>query len=76
MTPEFGGKWRTECLNTRFPAVCGIQREADKLKREQKKNLPEFLIFELFFDGVGKKKLIISRYNLYTFPFQSIDNRR
>ena len=29
MPPEFG---RKECLNTRFPlpAVCGIQREADK----------------------------------------------
>ena len=33
MPPEFGRKWGTECLNTRFPsaypAVCGIQREAD-----------------------------------------------
>ena len=32
MPPEFGGKWGTECLNTRFLAyriVCGIQREAD-----------------------------------------------
>ena len=31
MPPEFGGKWVTECLNTRlgpYPAVCGIQREA------------------------------------------------
>ena len=42
MPPEIGRKWRTECLNTRFPlptsvltlgspasAVCGVQREAD-----------------------------------------------
>ena len=35
MPPEFGRKWRTECLNIRFPlslaylSVCGIQREAD-----------------------------------------------
>ena len=32
--PEFGRKWRTGCLSTRFPsaypAVCGIQREAKK----------------------------------------------
>ena len=31
MFPEFNGKWRKECLNTRFPLppVSGIQREAD-----------------------------------------------
>ena len=32
MPPEFRGKWRTECLNTRFPLpilLCGIQCEAD-----------------------------------------------
>ena len=37
MHPEFGGKWGTECINTRessvktlrYPAVRRIQREAD-----------------------------------------------
>ena len=33
MPPEFGGKFGTECLNTRVPsaysAVCGIQSETD-----------------------------------------------
>ena len=32
MPPEVGGKWATECLNTRFPAepaVCGVHRKAD-----------------------------------------------
>ena len=29
MPPELGRTWETECLNTRFPAVSGIQREAD-----------------------------------------------
>ena len=34
--PEFGRKWGTECLKTRFPlpAVCGIQREADNKKQK------------------------------------------
>ena len=39
-SPELGGKWGTECLNTRFPsaypAVCGIQREADFLTISKK----------------------------------------
>ena len=33
MPPELGGKWRTECLNTRFllpTLLCAGQREADK----------------------------------------------
>ena len=33
MPPDFGRKWGTECLNTRFsmvgPAVCVIQRKAE-----------------------------------------------
>ena len=29
MPPEFGIQWGTECLNIRYPAVCGIQREVD-----------------------------------------------
>ena len=29
MPPELGGKWATECLPSAYPALCGIQREAD-----------------------------------------------
>ena len=36
MAPEFGGKWRTELLNTAYSAICEIQREAEK---KDKKNI-------------------------------------
>ena len=32
MPPEFGGKWATECLNTRLPTLM-TQRETDKKKQ-------------------------------------------
>ena len=40
MPPEIGGKWATECLNTRFPLpTLLIQREAEKNVTNKTKKL-------------------------------------
>ena len=45
MPPEFGGKWGTECLNTRFPLPTLLQRD-DKKKHTQQGNETSLICFK------------------------------
>ena len=36
MSPERSGQWGAKCANTRFPAVCGMQREAGIIRVQYK----------------------------------------
>ena len=70
MPPEFGRKWGTECLNTRFPAaVCGIQREADLIYFNN--NIHLIIIITVGFWKKILKLSIIMQFNTFLLKFKA-----
>ena len=71
MPPEFGRKWETECLNTRFPLptyVCGIQRDLiiNKYLYANPDDFP--YCYYLFYNHVHQKSILRDKYqntNIY-----------